>query len=254
MKIVAPKSFTYKAEENNRAVLLLHGFTSSTNDVKMLGRHLQAHGYTCHAPLYKGHGADPGQLIRTGPKDWWKDAMDGYHHLAAEGYKKIAVAGISLGGNFALRLASQVKVKAVVSMSAPILERNTEDLFNRVLGYAQRYKKLEGESDEHIQVEMEEFNNNPMSSLKDLQQFIVETGNHLRDITSPVFILQGCLDQSLYKESAQIIYNTVDVENKQIKWYEDSGHMMTIGNERKQINKDIRVFLDSIEWESDDNG
>ncbi|VEF47599.1 esterase [Bacillus freudenreichii] len=252
MKIVAPRSFTYEA--SNRAVLLLHGFTSSTNDVKMLGRHLQAHGYTCHAPLYNGHGDGPDELIQTGPTEWWNDVREGYRYLTSEGYKEIAVAGISMGGVFALRLAGFEKVQAVISMSAPILKRNTEDLFKRVLGYAKRFKKLEGKSDEQIMVEINELADKRMDSLAELQKFIVETDSSLKKIASPVFVLQGCLDDLLYKESSDIIFNTVDVENKQIQWYEDSGHMMTIGSERKQINEDVRKFLDSIEWESDVNG
>lgn len=39
MKVVAPKSFTL--EGGKRAVLLLHGFTGSTKDVKRLGQYLQ---------------------------------------------------------------------------------------------------------------------------------------------------------------------------------------------------------------------
>lgn len=252
MKIVAPRSFTYEA--GNRAILLLHGFTSSTNDVKMLGRHLQAHGYTCHAPLYKGHGVGPDELIQTGPTEWWNDVLEGYRYLSSEGYKKIAVAGISMGGVFALRLASLQEVQAVITMSAPILERSREDLFKRVLGYAKRYKKMEGKNDRQIQMEINDLIGKRMESLEDLRKFILEAGSSLVKVTSPTFVLQGCLDEPLYKESADIIFNTIDVENKQIQWYEDSGHMMTIGNERKQINEDIGMFLDSIEWESDING
>ncbi|GAA3319729.1 hypothetical protein GCM10020331_027810 [Ectobacillus funiculus] len=48
MKVGAPKPFTFEAGE--RAVLLLHGFTGHSADVRMLGRYLEGKGYTCHAP------------------------------------------------------------------------------------------------------------------------------------------------------------------------------------------------------------
>jgi carboxylesterase len=54
MRVVPPKSFTF--EGGNRAVLLLHGFTGSSADVRMMGRFLEKKGYTVHAPVYKGHG------------------------------------------------------------------------------------------------------------------------------------------------------------------------------------------------------
>ncbi|OCA91936.1 alpha/beta hydrolase [Pseudobacillus wudalianchiensis] len=255
MKIVAPKPLMYQAK--NRAVLLLHGFTGSTMDVKLLGRHLQKNGYTCSAPLYRGHGANPDEFIQMGPEDWWRDAVAGYAHLASEGYEEIAVAGVSLGGTFALKLASLLKVKAVVSMCAPVLERDITDLYSRVVDYATRYKRLEGKSDEQIQAEIKEFTKKPMESLKDLQQLISDTGNNLEAIAAPAFVLQGRLDHTLYKESAERIFRTIRSEPKQIRWYEESGHIITLGNERKQIYEDIRMFLDSLEWkrnrEADDH-
>ncbi|RJS61345.1 alpha/beta fold hydrolase [Bacillus sp. PK3_68] len=255
MKIVVPKPFMYKAK--TRAVLLLHGFTGNTIDVKMLGRYLQEYGYTCHAPLYRGHGADPDRLIQTGPEDWWRDAVDGYDHLTSEGYEEIAVIGISLGGTFALKLASFLKVKAVVSICAPVLAKDIEGLYRRVNDYAEGYKKFEGKSDGQIRVEMKDFTNMPVASLQDLQQLISQVKNSLKAIASPVFVLQGRLDHPVYRESADIIFNTVNVENKLIRWYEDSGHIITLGKERQQVYEDVRMFLDSLEWkrqsESDDN-
>ena len=65
MKIVKPQPFTFKG--GKKAVLLLHGFTGNTADVRMLGRYLNEKGYTCHAPQYKGHGVPPEELLSTGP-------------------------------------------------------------------------------------------------------------------------------------------------------------------------------------------
>src|SRR5690625_7730435 len=69
MKVIEPQPLTYRSGE--KAVLLLHGFTGSTVGLRNLGRYLQKYGYTVHAPLYKGHGLDPYQLIETRPEDWW---------------------------------------------------------------------------------------------------------------------------------------------------------------------------------------
>ncbi|MFD1707169.1 alpha/beta hydrolase [Siminovitchia sediminis] len=249
MIVVSPESFTYKS--TNRAVLLLHGFTSNTNDVRMLGRHLQVNGYTCHAPLYQGHGAGVGELIKTSPQEWWKDAVTGYEYLISKGYEEIAVAGISMGGMFALHLAAAKKVKAVITMSAPVLDRKTDELFERVLEYAKRVKKLEGKNDEEFKKDFQELKQIAMPSLQDLRKCILQAGTKLTDITAPILVLQGCLDQPVYRESADLIFRYASSDNKQLKWYENSGHMITMGNERKQVNEDICQFLHSLEWESD---
>src|SRR6056297_724630 len=102
MKIANPKPFTFEA--GDRAVLLLHGFTGHSADVRMIGRYLEKKGYTSHAPIYKGHGVPPEELVQTGPKDWWQDVQAGLKHLKDKGYEKIAVVGLSLGGVFSLKL------------------------------------------------------------------------------------------------------------------------------------------------------
>lgn len=246
MKIVAPKPFTYRG--GKKAVLLLHGFTGSTVDVRMLGKYLQQRGYTCHAPLYKGHGMGPNKLIQTGPNDWWQDVLDGYNYLQAEGFQEIAVAGISLGGVFSLKVGAELPVKGIVSMCAPMQAKDTDELYMRVRNYAKGYKQFEGKDEEQIIAEMKEFEQIPMYSLTNLQQLIVDTSEKLDFITSPIFILQGALDDSLYKESAHIIYQNVNTEEKQLKWYEQSGHIITLGKEREKVYEDIYQFLDPLNW------
>lgn len=118
MKIKQPEPFTF--EKGPRAVLLLHGFTGHSADVRMLGRFLEKHGYTSHAPIYRGHGQAPEKLIQTTPADWWEDAVQGYHHLKELGYEEIAVAGLSLGGVLSLKLANSFPVKAAIPMCAPM--------------------------------------------------------------------------------------------------------------------------------------
>ncbi|MEG0439517.1 MAG: carboxylesterase, partial [Solibacillus sp.] len=78
-------------EAGPRAVLLLHGFTGSSADVRILGRFLEKNGYTSHAPHYKGHGVPPEELIVTSPEDWWQDVIAGYDTLKQAGYEEIAV-------------------------------------------------------------------------------------------------------------------------------------------------------------------
>ena len=84
MKYVQPKPFF--EEKGERAVLLLHGFTGNSADVRLLGRYLGERGYTTIAPHYAGHGVPPEQLIETGPRDWWRDVIDAYDRLKENGY------------------------------------------------------------------------------------------------------------------------------------------------------------------------
>src|SRR3954467_1094357 len=131
MKMVAPKPFTFG--DGRRAVLLLHGFTGNTADVRMLARFLEKRGYTCHAPLYKGHGVPPEELVLSGPEDWWQNVMEGYEFLKQQGHKEIAVAGLSLGGVFSLKLGYTLPIKGIVPMCAPAYIKSEEVMYEGVL-------------------------------------------------------------------------------------------------------------------------
>ncbi|MCI4620243.1 carboxylesterase [Priestia megaterium] len=246
MKIAQPKPFTFEGGE--KAVLLLHGFTGNSADVRMLGRFLEKKGYTCHAPHCKGHGVAPEELVHTGPKDWWKDVMDGYEFLKSKGHESIAAVGLSLGGVFSLKLGYTVPIKGIVPMCAPMYIKSEEVMYEGVLAYAREYKKREGKSSEQIEQEMEEFKQTPMNTLKSLQELIAEVRNSVDMIYAPTFVVQGRHDHMINTDSANIIYNSVESPTKDIKWYEESGHTITFDKERDQLHEDVYAFLESLDW------
>ncbi len=246
MKVARPQPFLF--QEGKRAVLLLHGFTGTSADVRMLGRYLQKKGYTCYAPQYKGHGVPPEELIHTGPEDWWQDVLDAYDHLKTLGYDDIAVAGLSLGGVFSLKLGYTLPIKGIIPMCAPMHIKSEETMYQGVLAYAEEYKRRERKSDEQIAREMERFKQTPMTTLKALQQLLQDVRNNIDMIYTPTFVVQARHDEMIDTESANIIYNEVEAENKKLKWYENSTHVITLGKEKEQLHEDVYNFLESLSW------
>ncbi|MEH6976034.1 MULTISPECIES: alpha/beta hydrolase [Bacillus cereus group] len=246
MKLASPKPFTF--EGGDRAVLLLHGFTGNSADVRMLGRFLEKKGYTCHAPIYKGHGVPPEQLVRTGPEDWWKDVMAAYQQLKDQGYEKIAAVGLSLGGVFSLKLAYTVPILGVVPMCAPMYIKSEEIMYQGILAYAREYKKREQKSPEKIAEEMMEFKKTPMNTLKALQDLIRDVRNNVDMIYAPTFVVQARHDEMINTDSANIIYNGVESTLKEIKWYEDSTHVITLDKQRDELHEDVYNFLEQLDW------
>ncbi|MGG0409538.1 alpha/beta hydrolase [Peribacillus simplex] len=246
MKIKLQQPFTF--EGGKRAVLLLHGFTGNSADVRMLGRYLEKQGYTCHAPHYKGHGVPPEELVKTGPEDWWKDVMMAYDFLKSKGHEEIAVAGLSLGGVFSLKLGYTVPIKGIVSMCAPMYIKSEEMMFKGVLEYAREFKKYEGKTQEQIELEMDLLADKPMNTLKALQELITEVREHVDLIYAPTFVVQGRHDDVINPKSADIIIDAIESPVKRIKWYEESGHVITLDKEKNQLHEDVFEFLESLDW------
>lgn len=246
MRISQPKPFFFKA--GPRAVLLLHGFTGNSADVRMLGRFLEKNGYTSLAPHYAGHGVAPEELVHTGPEDWWKDAEAAYQQLVNEGYTEIAVAGLSLGGVFTLKIGYTFPVKGLVTMCAPMYMKTTDLMYEGVLEYAREYKKYEGKDASLIEEEMEAFQQQPMESLAGLRDLIADVRAHVDHVYAPLFVVQGTKDKVINTDSANVIYNEAESFDKNIKWYEESGHVITLGKEKNQLHEDILAFLESLDW------
>lgn len=246
MKIKLQQPFTFKG--GKRAVLLLHGFTGNSADVRMLGRYLEKQGYSCHAPHYKGHGVPPEELVKTGPSDWWKDVMMAYDFLKSEGHEEIAVAGLSLGGVFSLKLGYTVPIKGIVSMCAPMYIKSEEMMYKGVLEYAREFKKYEGKTQEQIELEMDLLADKPMNTLKALQELITDVREHVDLIYAPTFVVQGRHDDVINPKSADIIIDAIESPVKKIKWYEESGHVITLDKERNQLHEDVFEFLESLDW------
>ena len=235
-------------EAGPRAVLLLHGFTGSSADVRMLGRFLEKHGYTSLAPHYKGHGVPPEELIATSPDDWWQDVINGYNKLKQAGYEEIAIAGLSLGGVFSLKLATSHPVKGVVTMCSPMTMRTTDIMFEGVLDYAKQYKKQQGKSEQEIELEIEAIKQQGMVSLPQLQQLINDVRQMIDLLYAPILVIQSRHDNVIDPDSANIIYNSVESIDKTIRWFEESGHVITLDKEKDKLHEEVLTFLNTLDW------
>ena len=246
MKNVLNMPFFFEA--GPRAVLLLHGFTGSSADVRMLGRFLEKKGYTSLAPHYKGHGVAPEELIHSYPDEWWQDVVAAYEQLQIKGYKEIAVVGLSLGGVFSLKLGLNYPLKGIVTMCAPMTMRTLEKMFAGVIEYAKQYKKYEGKSDEQIKEEVEKIRELGMPSLPDLQQLVKSVRGDIDMLYTPIFVVQATYDEVIDPQSAQVIFDEVQSTEKQLKWYDDSKHVITLDKEKEQLHEDIYEFLETLDW------
>lgn len=246
MQLVQPEAFTFEAGQ--RAILLLHAFTGHTADVRGLGRFLEERNYTVHAPIYAGHGVAPEKLIETTSTDWWQTALQGYDHLNELGYTEIAVIGLSMGGLFSLKFAQTKDVKAVIPMATPMYFNNEDKLTYAFRQFAQQYKQLEQKEEAVIEKELDILMSNASKPIHSLQPLIADVKENLHKIDVPTLVVQPEKDQLIEVESASYIYDHIQSEQKGLKCYECSGHVITMGPEKDKLHADIYEFLQSLAW------
>ncbi len=119
-------------KQHKHAVLLLHGFTASTQEFAFLTKKLEAEGIPYVAPMIPGFGTDEARVLHNvSRKDWFRAAVEGYdlmHHIADE----VSVVGHSLGGMLAVAASKYRQPKHLI-LSAPGLYSVPSD---------QKYKSL----------------------------------------------------------------------------------------------------------------
>lgn len=96
---------------------------------------------------------------------------------------------------------------------------------------------------------MADFQKTPMKTLNALQSLITDVRNHIDMIYAPLYVVQARHDEMINSNSANIIYNEAESVQKELKWYEKSGHVITLSKEKDQLHHDIYQFLEKLDWE-----
>lgn len=241
-----PKPFY--AEHGEKAVLLLHAYSGSSNDVRMLCRFLEKANYTVYAPMFSGHGTlNPEDILHQDATTWWKDAKEALEFLKANGFHEIAVFGLSMGGIFATRLLEEENVIGGGFFCSPIspVETNVPENF---LIYAQQVLNIAGLSETKIQQQLEVYRPLVKEQLTDIQEQAAYANEKLSKIQAPMFLAQAGQDEMI---DPMGVYETARRLNKQrvtLQWYPTSKHVITVGNARRELERDVLEFLEKLPW------
>lgn len=225
-----------------RGVLLVHGFTGSPSEMRLLGEYLNAQGYTVLAPRLRGHGSDVEEMEKTMWVHWYNAVEDGYHILKAL-CREISIVGLSLGGLLALKIGAEYPVNKVVTLSAPIFIADKRlwmlPLYRMIRKYMPK-KRRKYPVDPQYSVS---YDYTPLSSLASLLELIKHADKLMPALSLPVLIIQSRTEHTVDPQSAQYIYDHVGSLDKKLIWLEKSGHIITLDIEREKVFQEITAFL-----------
>lgn len=89
----------------------------------------------------------------------------------------------------------------------------------------------------------------PMNTIAKLKDEINGVVAEIDMIYAPIMVVQGEKDDMVDVSGAQLIYDTVESTKKELHWFKESGHVITLDKERKEVNQAILTFLDSLDWQ-----
>jgi carboxylesterase len=213
-----------------KAVLLLHGFTATPNEVRRLAGNLNRTGFTTVGPLLPGHGSTPATLNRTRWQDWYSAVESTCRDLLKQ-YPKVIVGGESAGGLLALLLAARIPQVAGVMAYAPALHIPMTRLQLLQLRLLSPFVAGLPKGDLDGNTTWQGYKVNPLRAIIQLRALQTVVSKELKNIHQPLLVLQGKLDTTIDQHSAQLVYAGVSSTDKQIHWLEKSGHCLLLDNE-----------------------
>jgi carboxylesterase len=226
-------------------VLLVHGFTATTAEVRPLARYLYGRGYSVCGPLLPGHGAQPAAVNRYTWRDWVRAVEECYRHIAAR-CDRVIVGGESAGALLSLYLASEHPEVTAVLGYAPALMLPI-NRFDRLRLHASApfvpyIAKKPGAASEADAL-WQGYHVRPLKGVIELLRLQRETRPRLSAITQPILIVQGRLDGTIVPDSARVVYEGVRSTVKELHWMEQSGHCVILDCQREHIFELTAQFL-----------
>jgi carboxylesterase len=224
---------------NSIGILLTHGFTATSVEVRPMAAFLHEKGYSVAGPLLPGHGHAVKDMNKVKWTDWVAAVEDQYQKLKAK-CSKIFVLGESMGGLLSMEMAIVHPEIAGVMLFAPAVHVPK-------LGMARwiwPFKDYIYKSNTDDSMPWQGFNVVPLHAASELLKLQSHIQNHLIEIKQPTIIFQGRLDKSIDPISSVEVVEGISSDEKELFWMEESSHCILID---KQLPDTEAICLEFIQ-------
>jgi carboxylesterase len=226
-------------------ILLSHGFTATTAEVRLLAKYLHDCGYTVAGPLLPGHFSTPTDLNRVRWQDW-SATYEAMYRRISETCEIVFVGGESAGGLLALRLVSQHPEVAGVLAYAPALRLNARKFDILRLQLLAPFVAYISKPVSDDDTPWQGYSVIPLKGAIQLIKMQQEVLARLPEIHQPVLIVQGRLDMSVHPGVPELISQSVSSKVKEIRWMEKSGHVVIVDREWQTVAELTQQFIQRV--------
>jgi carboxylesterase len=241
---VLPGAEPYRHEGGETGVLLCHGFTGSPQSLRPWARCLAERGLTVSLPLLPGHGTRWEDLQLTGWQDWYAE-VDRELRVLRERCARVFVAGLSMGGALALRLAAKHgqdiaglvvvnpanKVHGLSAYTLPV----TRHVVRTTRGIVSDIAKEHGVEIGYDRV--------PLHAAHSLRTFFRLVDGELPQVTQPLLVLRSAQDHVVPAADLARILSRVSSTDVTEIVLEQSYHVATLDHDADRIFEESLAFI-----------
>jgi carboxylesterase len=232
-------------EGGSTGVLLLHGFTGSPPEMRLVGDYLHERGFTVLAPLLPGHGTSVEGLNECKWTDWTEAAEGALADLRSR-CKTVFVGGLSMGSLLTIYLAAHHTLPGAILYSPALKVANRLIRLSPALKYLIPKKPKSKKSDltdpEAAQRKWS-YNAFPSFAAHELLKLMRRARGLLPRVTCPLLIIHSIGDGAIQADSAEFTCKRAGSPDKELITLHNSGHVITVDNEWRTVAEKTYRFI-----------
>jgi len=242
-----PNSESLSLSGGKIGVLVLHGFTGSPASIAPWAEGLHAAGFTVRAPRLPGHGTRWEDLNLTSWTDWLDCAEAEFDALRSM-CSKVFVAGFSMGGALALRLAETrgSEIEGLIVLNPSIYDERRFFYLLPALQHIVPSLKSTGSDVSIPNPPRHSYGRIPLRALNSLRKFwkIVESDLHL--INTPLMVGYSLNDHVVHPANSEtVIDNVYSVDIREVI-FEKSFHNVALDIEADALIEESVEFIHDV--------
>jgi carboxylesterase len=242
--VVRPGTEPFRHDGGSTGVLLCHGFTGSPASLRPWAEHLAAEGHTVSLPLLPGHGTDWRELELTRWPDWYT-AVERELVELSQRCDHVFVAGLSMGGTLALRLAEQRPdaVTGLIVVNPSVHTRRADMKALPVIRHVVR--SVKGITNDIKKPGQDEvgYARTPLQPLYSLTEMWRDVSARLGDIACPMLAFGSDDDHVVEPSNCIEVVEGVSSHDVMFVPLHDCYHVATLDNDAHQFFDQSNAFI-----------
>ena len=242
-----PNSAGFTLSGGKIGVLVIHGFTGSPVTIKPWANYLNQIGYTVSAPCLPGHGSTWQEMNQTSWQDWYEAVEQSFLELKSK-CDRVFVAGFSMGGALALRLA-QIRgseIEGLLLLNPSVHDRRWFLKLTPILKLIIPSIKKGPTDIAAPNPPLHSYGRTPLKALDSLRKLwqLVERDLYLIDL--PVMVAYSINDHAVDPENSMtVIDNIFSVDIREVI-FEKSFHNVPLDYDADLLNLESKAFIEDV--------
>ena len=244
-------------EDQDRAILMVHGFSGSPNNFNDLPGHLAEAGWHVHVMLLPGHGTTPREFEATTAEKLEQAVTDELALLRGR-FATVVLLGHSMGGALATLAAARNRVEGLILVSPYyavthrwyyLLHPETwARLLSPVVRWIYSSPQMQPVNRAEVREQIISYHWIPVRSALTA----MELAARARDaettacVDMPVLLIHSRMDQVTDSRVAESVFNAFPAKEKQAAWLHRSDHIVFWDYEREEVKRQVDSFLHGL--------